>query len=122
MMHPVRHETSALKAYGNPGMTAVVLDGAAMAREVFEELKRRVAVLARRGVTPGLATVVVGDNAASRVYIRNKVKACAEVGLHAEVHELPADSSENAVLEKVRELNASRAIHGMIVQLPLPRG
>jgi methylenetetrahydrofolate dehydrogenase (NADP+)/methenyltetrahydrofolate cyclohydrolase len=103
-------------------MTAVVLDGAAMAREVFEELKGRVALLAGRGVTPGLATVVVGENAASRVYIRNKVKACAEVGLHAEVHELAADSSEKAVLEKVRKLNASGAIHGIIVQLPLPRG
>jgi methylenetetrahydrofolate dehydrogenase (NADP+)/methenyltetrahydrofolate cyclohydrolase len=103
-------------------MTAVVLDGAAIAREVFEELKGRVALLAGRGIMPGLATVVVGDNAASRVYIRNKVKACAEVGLHAEVHELAADSSESAVLEKVRELNASRAIHGIIVQLPLPRG
>src|SRR5688572_4409017 len=99
-------------------MTALVLDGAAMAREVFDELKERVALLAARGVRPGLATVVVGDNAASRVYIRNKVKACADVGLHAEVHELPADASENAVLDKVRELNASRAIHGIIVQLP----
>ena len=117
-----RRKTSALKAYGNPRMTAAVLDGAAMARQVFEELKKRVALLAGRGVTPGLATVVVGDNAASRVYIRNKVKACAEVGLHAEVHELAADSGENVVLQKVRELNGNRAIHSMIVQLPLPRG
>jgi methylenetetrahydrofolate dehydrogenase (NADP+)/methenyltetrahydrofolate cyclohydrolase len=103
-------------------MTALVLDGAAMAREVFNELKERVALLGRRGVTPGLATVVVGDNAASRVYIRNKVKACADVGLHAEVHELSADCSEQSVLAKVRELNESPIIHGMIVQLPLPRG
>ena len=94
-----------------------------MARKVFDELKARVAILlARRGIEPGLATVVVGDNAASRVYIRNKVKACADVGLHAEVHELPADASEDTVLAKVRELNARSVIHGIIVQLPLPRG
>ena len=102
-------------------MTAIVLDGAAMARQVLNELKGRVARLADRGITPGLATVVVGENAASRVYIRNKVKACAEVGLHAEVHELAAESTEAALLDKVRELNASRVIHGIIVQLPLPR-
>jgi methylenetetrahydrofolate dehydrogenase (NADP+)/methenyltetrahydrofolate cyclohydrolase len=104
-------------------MTTLVLDGAAMAREVFDELKERVALLlAGRGIQPGLATVVVGDNAASHVYIRNKVKACADVGIHAEVHELPADASDDAVLAKVRELNARSIIHGIIVQLPLPRG
>jgi methylenetetrahydrofolate dehydrogenase (NADP+)/methenyltetrahydrofolate cyclohydrolase len=103
-------------------MTAVVLDGAAMARDVFAELKPRVALLAKRGVMPGLATVIIGDNAASRVYVRNKLKACAEVGLHAELHELGADASEDAVLAKVAALNASAALHGIIVQLPLPRG
>jgi len=103
-------------------MTALVLDGAAMAREVFAELTARVAALARRGLTPGLATVMVGDNAASRIYLRNKMKACGEVGLHAELHEMPADAREGAVLEKVRSLNANPAIHGMIVQLPLPKG
>jgi methylenetetrahydrofolate dehydrogenase (NADP+)/methenyltetrahydrofolate cyclohydrolase len=103
-------------------MTALVLDGAAMARDVFGELRARVALLAQRGVTPGLATVIVGENAASRVYVRNKVKACAEVGLHAELHELAADASESAVLAKVAALNASASIHGIIVQLPLPRG
>lgn len=91
-----------------------------MARDVFAELKNRVAALAHQGITPGLATVLVGDQAASRVYVRNKVKACAEVGLHAELHELPADTSEAALLAKVHELNANPAIHGMIVQLPLP--
>jgi len=88
---------------------------------VLDELKPRVARLVGRGIRPGLATVIVGDNAASRVYIRNKVKACADVGLHAEVHELPAASTEAALLDKVRELNANGAIHGIIVQLPLPR-
>jgi methylenetetrahydrofolate dehydrogenase (NADP+)/methenyltetrahydrofolate cyclohydrolase len=102
-------------------MSAQVLDGAAMARDVFAELKGRVAALAENGITPGLATVLVGDQAASRVYVRNKVKACAEVGLHAELHELPADTTESALLAKVEELNANPAIHGMIVQLPLPK-
>jgi methylenetetrahydrofolate dehydrogenase (NADP+)/methenyltetrahydrofolate cyclohydrolase len=103
-------------------MTAQVLDGAAMARDVFAGLKPRVAALAQRGITPGLATVLVGDNSASRVYVRNKVKACAEVGLHAELHELAGDASQAAVLAKVEALNANPAIHGIIVQLPLPRG
>jgi len=103
-------------------MTALVLDGAAMARDVFAELKPRVALLAKRGVTPGLATVIVGENAASRVYVRNKMKACAEVGLHAELHELAADAAESTVLAKVAALNASASVHGIIVQLPLPRG
>jgi len=102
-------------------MKAQVLEGAAMARDVFAELKGRVAALSEIGVTPGLATVLVGDQAASRVYVRNKVKACAEVGLHAELHELPVNITEAALLAKVEELNANISIHGMIVQLPLPR-
>lgn len=103
-------------------MTALVLDGAAMAREVFAELQPRIAALARQGVQPGLATVLVGDNPASRAYIRNKVRACGEVGVHAETHELPPDASESAVLARVDALNRDPAIHGTIVQLPLPHG
>jgi methylenetetrahydrofolate dehydrogenase (NADP+)/methenyltetrahydrofolate cyclohydrolase len=102
-------------------MTASLLDGAAIARSVFADLQKRVATLRGAGVRPGLATVVVGDNAASRIYVRNKVKACDEVGVHGEVHALSADCSEAEVLAKVRELNANPAIHGIIVQLPLPR-
>ena len=102
-------------------MTTLVFDGAAMAREVFEKLRPRVKALARRGVQPGLATVVVGDNPASKVYVRNKLRSCGEVGLHGEVHELPADAAESEVLDRVRALNARADIHGIIVQLPLPR-
>src|SRR6185503_6937759 len=102
-------------------MTGRVLDGAAMAREIFSEVKPRVAELSRQGVRPGLATVLVGDNSASRVYVRNKVRACAEVGLHAEIHELAHDCGEKAVLAKVDALNRAESIHGIIVQLPLPR-
>ncbi|HUP95387.1 MAG TPA: tetrahydrofolate dehydrogenase/cyclohydrolase catalytic domain-containing protein [Burkholderiales bacterium] len=102
-------------------MTAVVLDGAAMAREILSLLRQRVEALVRRGVQPGLATVLVGDHPASRVYVRNKIRACEGSGIHSEVHELPADCSQVMLLEKVDALNRSSAIHGIIVQLPLPR-
>jgi methylenetetrahydrofolate dehydrogenase (NADP+)/methenyltetrahydrofolate cyclohydrolase len=102
-------------------MTASILDGAAMARQVYDDLRARVAALRGAGTTPGLATVVVGDNAASRVYVRNKVKACSDVGVHAEVHELPAETSEETLMSKIAELNSNSAIHGILVQLPLPR-
>ncbi len=103
-------------------MTAAVLDGAAMAAEVLAALRPRIDALAARGVQPGLATVLVGDNPASRSYVRNKLKTCAETGLHAELHELPASCAQSDILAKVAELNASPAVHGIIVQLPLPRG
>ena len=103
-------------------MTARVLDGAAMAQDVFNDLRPRVSALAARGIQPGLATVLVGDNPASRVYVRNKLKACSDLGLHSELHALPQDASEADVLAKVRELNANARIHGILVQLPLPRG
>jgi methylenetetrahydrofolate dehydrogenase (NADP+)/methenyltetrahydrofolate cyclohydrolase len=103
-------------------MTAQVLDGAAMAAEVLSALRARIETLAARGVQPGLATVLVGDNPASRSYVRNKLRTCAETGLHAELHELPATCSEGDVLATVAALNASPTVHGIIVQLPLPRG
>lgn len=102
-------------------MTAQVLDGAAMARDILADLKPRVARLAGQGVVPGLATILVGDNPASRVYVRNKLKACAEVGLRDELHELQTDVTEAALLSKIEALNGNKAIHGIIVQLPLPR-
>jgi methylenetetrahydrofolate dehydrogenase (NADP+)/methenyltetrahydrofolate cyclohydrolase len=103
-------------------MTASVLDGAAIARQVFSGLETRVAALCAAGVRPGLATVLVGDSPASQVYVRNKQRACEEVGLHAQVRALPADCSESELLAVVEALNTDDAIHGIIVQLPLPRG
>ena len=103
-------------------MTARVLDGAAMARELLSGLRGRISQLAQRGVKPGLATIVVGDNPASKVYVRNKVRACGEIDVHGEVHELAGNSTESDVLARVRALNAHPAIHGIIVQLPLPKG
>jgi methylenetetrahydrofolate dehydrogenase (NADP+)/methenyltetrahydrofolate cyclohydrolase len=101
-------------------MTASILDGAAIAAQVYAALRPRVAALSARGIRPGLATVMVGDNPASRVYVRNKAKACDEVGVHSELRALPSDCSEAQVMEQVSALNASPAIHGVIVQLPLP--
>jgi methylenetetrahydrofolate dehydrogenase (NADP+) / methenyltetrahydrofolate cyclohydrolase len=101
-------------------MTAKIIDGNAVARHVRAEWKKRVEALKAKHVTPGLAVVIVGDNPASRVYVRNKVKACAEVGLHSEAHEFPANVAPDVVIRRIQELNQNPAIHGILVQLPLP--
>jgi methylenetetrahydrofolate dehydrogenase (NADP+)/methenyltetrahydrofolate cyclohydrolase len=98
------------------------LDGNAIARELREGLIRRVAALAAMGVRPGLAVVQVGHHAASKVYLQNKIKACAEAGLHSEHIELPEAAGEAALLGRIRILNNDARIHGILVQLPLPRG
>ncbi|HEX7953924.1 MAG TPA: bifunctional methylenetetrahydrofolate dehydrogenase/methenyltetrahydrofolate cyclohydrolase FolD [Burkholderiales bacterium] len=101
-------------------MSATLIDGVAVSKIIRAQWKQRVALLANRGVTPGLAVMLVGDNSASQVYVRNKVKACAEMGLHSELHQFPADASEQAVLARIAKLNADPKIHGILVQLPLP--
>jgi len=101
-------------------MTAKIIDGKAIAKTVREEWKERVDDLKKRGITPGLAVIIVGDNPASRVYVNNKIKACEEVGLHSEVHEMPNDTSEKVLLEQIEDLNNNSQIHGILVQLPLP--
>lgn len=101
-------------------MVAIVLDGAAAAREVYDGLKERVAGLTRANVRPGLAAVLVGDNPASKIYIRNKVRACAEAGIHSEVHALPAASSSSELVALLARLNGDPDVHGILVQLPLP--
>ncbi len=102
-------------------MTAKIIDGKAIAQEVRAEWKVRADALKARGVTPGLAVIIVGTDPASQVYVRNKVNACAELGLHSEHIEMPADTTEAALLAKIGELNADPAIHGILVQLPVPR-
>jgi methylenetetrahydrofolate dehydrogenase (NADP+)/methenyltetrahydrofolate cyclohydrolase len=101
-------------------VTATLIDGVAVSKAIRAEWKQRVALLKEKGVTPGLAVILVGDNPASQVYVRNKVKACAEVGLHSELHQFPVTVTEAAVLEKIAALNRDPAIHGILVQLPLP--
>ncbi|MDH4324712.1 MAG: bifunctional methylenetetrahydrofolate dehydrogenase/methenyltetrahydrofolate cyclohydrolase FolD [Betaproteobacteria bacterium] len=103
-------------------MAAKIIDGKALSAELRTALKPAVQQLAARGVRPGLAAIVVGDDAASRVYVRNKVRACEETGVRSESHELPARATEREILERVAALNADPRVHGILVQLPLPRG
>jgi methylenetetrahydrofolate dehydrogenase (NADP+) / methenyltetrahydrofolate cyclohydrolase len=102
-------------------MTAQIIDGAALAARFRVKLKAQVAGLVQQGVRPGLAVVLVGDDLASRIYVRNKVRACGDTGIHSALYELPATASEAEVLDRVHALNADSRIHGILVQLPLPR-
>ncbi len=101
-------------------MTATLMDGVAVSKAIRAEWRQRVELLKEQGVTPGLAVILVGDNPASQVYVRNKVKACGEIGLHSELHQFPAAATEQTVLGKIADLNADPRIHGILVQLPLP--
>jgi methylenetetrahydrofolate dehydrogenase (NADP+)/methenyltetrahydrofolate cyclohydrolase len=101
-------------------VTARILDGKAIAAEIRAEVAERVRALADRGITPGLAAVLVGDDPASKIYVAAKQKDCAEVGIASERHDLPADATEADVVALVRRLGEDPATHGIIVQLPLP--
>lgn len=103
-------------------MTATILDGKATAATIKAELKERVAVLAARGVRPGLGTVLVGDDPGSRAYVNGKHRDCAEVGIASIRRDLPADATQEQIEAVVDELNADPACTGYIVQLPLPPG
>jgi methylenetetrahydrofolate dehydrogenase (NADP+)/methenyltetrahydrofolate cyclohydrolase len=103
-------------------MTANILDGKAAAAEIRSALKERVALLAERGIVPGLGTVLVGDDPGSRAYVNGKHRDCAEVGIASIRRDLPADTSQEQVEAVVDELNADPACTGYIVQLPLPGG
>lgn len=101
-------------------MSAKLIDGKALAAQTRAALGERVAALGARGVQPGLAVLVAGDDPASRVYVRNKVRACEETGLRSMLIALPAEVSEADLLARIAALNADPAIHGILVQLPLP--
>jgi methylenetetrahydrofolate dehydrogenase (NADP+)/methenyltetrahydrofolate cyclohydrolase len=98
----------------------VRIDGAAVAAKVLEETKQRVDALRQRGIQPGLAVVLVGDDPASRAYVRSKDRKAAELGLHSVKEELPADTTQAELLALVEKLNADPAIHGILVQSPPP--
>jgi methylenetetrahydrofolate dehydrogenase (NADP+)/methenyltetrahydrofolate cyclohydrolase len=98
------------------------IDGKAVAAVVRGEVRARVARLAERGITVGLATVLVGDDPASQVYVGHKQKACGEVGIRSYGHRLPATTSQPELVGLVRELAADPSVHGILVQLPLPKG
>ena len=103
-------------------MTATILDGKLVAAQVKDEVRVRTAALAGRGITAGLAVVLVGDDPASAVYVKAKTKDAREVGIAATDHRLPADTTQAALLELVARLGADPSVHGILVQLPLPRG
>ncbi len=102
-------------------MTAQLIDGNALSQQVRAEVAQRAAALTAQGLKPGLAVVLVGDNPASQVYVRNKVKACADAGLHSVLEKYDASMSEAELLARVEALNNDPAIHGILVQLPLPK-
>ena len=101
-------------------MSARLIDGNALARQIRGEVALRVAALAARGVTPGLAVILVGDNPASQVYVKHKVADCQSVGMRSVLDLHGADLGEAALLERIRELNDDPRVHGILVQLPLP--
>lgn len=101
-------------------MSAQLIDGIALSRHIRADIAARVQALKERGVTPGLAVILVGDDPASAVYVRNKVKACAETGMHSVLETWPASMSEAELLARVAALNEDPFIHGILVQLPLP--
>lgn len=101
-------------------MSARVLNGNQIADAIKEELKQEIAALKSRGITPGLAAVLVGENPASQIYVRNKVRACELLGLYSERIELPTETSTEALLKLIGDLNAKDSIDGILVQLPLP--
>jgi methylenetetrahydrofolate dehydrogenase (NADP+) / methenyltetrahydrofolate cyclohydrolase len=102
-------------------MTARIIDGTRIGREVREELRLDVEALKRQGVQPGLAAVLVGDNSASQVYVRNKIKACQSLGIYSREIRLPGETTTQELLGTVEGLNRDEAIDGILVQLPLPR-
>jgi methylenetetrahydrofolate dehydrogenase (NADP+)/methenyltetrahydrofolate cyclohydrolase len=101
-------------------MAAKIIDGREIAEKIRQELKMEIEALKKRGVTPGLAVVLVGENPASQQYVRNKNKAAHEIGIYSEQHNLEASTGEAELLELIRKLNADPKIHGILVQLPLP--
>ena len=102
-------------------MTAKIIDGKALSEQLRKEVATRAAALKAKGVTPGLAVILVGDNQASQVYVRNKVKACEDVGFHSVLEKYDASMTEAELLARVAALNNDPSIHGILVQLPLPK-
>ena len=102
-------------------MTAQLIDGIALSRTLRAEVAARAGALRERGTVPGLAVILVGDDPASQVYVRNKIKACDECGLHSILERYGADLSEAQLLARIAALNDDAGVHGILVQLPLPR-
>ncbi|HBZ30118.1 MAG TPA: bifunctional methylenetetrahydrofolate dehydrogenase/methenyltetrahydrofolate cyclohydrolase FolD [Nitrosomonas nitrosa] len=101
-------------------MCADIIDGNTIASKIRAELRNRAQALAAQDIQPGLAVILVGDDPASCIYVRNKAKACKESGIHSEVYNFPGETPQDVVLEHIQTLNANPKIHGILVQLPLP--
>jgi methylenetetrahydrofolate dehydrogenase (NADP+) / methenyltetrahydrofolate cyclohydrolase len=102
-------------------MTAQNIDGIALSKQLRAEVTQRTAVLKARGITPGLAVILVGEDPASQVYVRNKVKACEDSGLHSVFEKYEATLSQADLLARIAALNTDKTIHGILVQMPLPK-
>lgn len=102
-------------------MSAQILDGKALAAEIRSEVKTQVAALAEKGVSTALAVILVGDDSASQVYVRNKIKACADTGIRSLEFRMPAETTQQQLLAKIAELNADESVDGILIQLPLPK-
>ena len=102
-------------------MSAQLLDGKIMSDELRVHIAERVAALKEKGVQPGLAVILVGEDPASQIYVRNKGKACQETGMRSETVKLPADVSQAELEMEIERLNNDPGIHGILVQLPLPK-
>ncbi|MFL0582588.1 bifunctional methylenetetrahydrofolate dehydrogenase/methenyltetrahydrofolate cyclohydrolase FolD [Solibacillus silvestris] len=102
-------------------MSSVIINGKEIGQEIRTGVATRVQALKEQGITPGLAVILVGDNPASKTYVANKQKSCEQIGMYSELVKLPEEISEQALLEQIRELNERASIHGILVQLPLPK-
>lgn len=102
-------------------MSAQIISGKAISASIREEIRKEVQQLTERGIRPGLVVILVGEDPASQVYVRNKAKACEELGYYSEVVRVPADTTQEALLALIDRYNADAAIHGILVQLPLPK-
>jgi methylenetetrahydrofolate dehydrogenase (NADP+)/methenyltetrahydrofolate cyclohydrolase len=104
-----------------PLQSALIIDGVALSQKLRADITTRVQALKARGITPGLAVILVGDNPASQVYVRNKVRGCEDCGFHSVLEKYDANLSESELLARIAALNADPAIHGILVQLPVPK-
>lgn len=102
-------------------MSGAIINGKEIGQEIRLETQKEVEALKEQGVTPGLAVILVGDNPASQTYVANKQKSCEAIGMYSELIKLPEDTTEDALLAQIRELNTRDDIHGILVQLPLPK-
>jgi len=114
---------SGLTAFHNPSfpMTAQLINGTVLSQQIRADVAKRAAALTARGKQPGLAVVLVGDDAASHVYVRNKVKACNEAGIRSVLEQYEATLSEAELLSRIEALNRDPSVHGILVQMPLPK-